>query len=87
MAKKETGPTLVVERVKLDRGGYVAKGQAYAGRYFGAGAKLWRVTDDDGTLDQFVRADSKAEAKAKVLRAAVESLARSTPPISEGKNR
>ena len=56
--KKVTAPKLHAERVKLDRGGYVRKGQAYAGRYFGVGEKLWRVTDDE-TLDEFVRAATK----------------------------
>ena len=73
--KKVTAPKLHAERVKLDRGGYVRKGQAYAGRYFGVGEKLWRVTDDD-LLDEFVRAATKKEAIAKVLHSALQQYAR-----------
>jgi hypothetical protein len=68
-------PKLNAERVKLDRGGYVRSGQAHAGRYFGVGEKLWRVTDDD-QLDEYVRASSAKAAKAVVLSNALRMLAR-----------
>lgn len=60
--------TLNAERIRLDRGGNVREGQAHAGRYFGTGDPVYRVTDDDG-LDEYVRATTAKEAKAKALAA------------------
>lgn len=77
MAKRTSGPQLNAERVKLDRGGYVKAGQAHAGRYFGVGDPLFRVTDDE-MLDEYVRARTAKEAKAKVLQSALQTLARTT---------
>jgi hypothetical protein len=46
------------ERVRLDRGGYDP-----SGRYWGTGAPLYRVTDDDGNLDEHVRAPDAPTAR------------------------
>ena len=70
-------PKLNAERVRLDRGGYVETGQAHAGRYFGTGEPLFRVTDGE-MLDEYVRARTQKEAKAKVLQTALANLARTT---------
>lgn len=49
---------LRAEKVRLNRGGYDSRG-----RYFGTGAPLYRVSSDDGRLDQYVRAESAMAAK------------------------
>lgn len=49
------------ERVRLNRGGYDSRG-----RYWGIGAPLYRVYDDEGTIDTHVRAQDSAEARRKV---------------------
>lgn len=48
---------LRAERVYLDRGGYTS-----SGKYFGTGAPLYHVTDDEGSVG-FVRAKTSREAK------------------------
>jgi hypothetical protein len=53
---------LFTERVRLDRGGYTS-----SGRYFGTGAPLYRVSDADGHIDEYVRASSAAEARRKIM--------------------
>jgi hypothetical protein len=55
------GRRLYAERVRLDRGGYDS-----SGRYWGTGQALYRVSTDDSEIDEYVRADSAAAAKAKV---------------------
>lgn len=52
---------LRAERVRLDRGGYTR-----SGRYFGTGAPLYLVTDDEGDIHEYVRAASAVEARQKV---------------------
>lgn len=60
-----------LERVKLDRGGYVASGYQ-RGRYFGVGAPLFLVSAGDGKggyvdiQDEYIRAKDRAEAKKMV---------------------
>jgi len=55
---------LVIERVRLNRGGYTS-----SGRYFGGGAPLYRVMNDDsadGVVDFYIRAASRASAGREV---------------------
>lgn len=52
-----------VEHVRLDRGGYDKRG-----RYYGHGEKLYRVTSDDGSFDEFVRAPNAKAAKDRAFR-------------------
>jgi hypothetical protein len=53
-------PILTIRREPLNRGGYTS-----SGRYFGTGAKLWAIEEDDGKEIHYwhVRAATKAEAK------------------------
>jgi hypothetical protein len=74
MAKRTGLPKLHAERVKLDRGGYVKSGQAHAGRYFGVGEKLWRVTDEHGEVDCYVRSSTMREAKLSCIDEAFRAL-------------
>lgn len=53
------GP-LHLQRVRLNSGGYDA-----GGAYWGLGAPLWFVQDQDGN-SQFLRAGDRAAAKAKI---------------------
>lgn len=55
MAKK-----IYADRVTIDRQGYDKRG-----RYWGVGQKLYYVSDEDGGIDKYVRADSASEAKRK----------------------
>jgi len=55
---------LVIERVRLNSGGYTS-----AGRYFGVGAPLYRVMNDDsadGVVDFYIRAKDRAAAGREV---------------------
>lgn len=52
---------LYAERVRLNAGGYDSRG-----RYWGQGAPLYRVSDEDGNIDEHVRASSAADARRKV---------------------
>jgi hypothetical protein len=61
---------LRADRVRLDRGGY-----AYGGRqYFGVGAPVYRVYDDAGDVDLYVRAPSARAAKEHVRKLPAHSL-------------
>ncbi len=52
---------IYAEHVRLDRGGYDR-----SGRYWGTGARLYRVSDEDGELDKYIRAPDAKTAKARV---------------------
>jgi len=54
---------LYLERLKLDSGGYDARG-----RYFGLGLPLYRASDDRGDVDIELRATDRAHAKDLVRR-------------------
>lgn len=49
---------LYAERIRINRGGYDSRG-----KYWGIGAPLFRVSDEDGQVDEYVRAPNAAEAK------------------------
>lgn len=53
---------LAVTRVHLDRGGYTKHGQ-----YFGIGAPLYYVGDEETNKGQYVRASSAAEARERAV--------------------
>lgn len=56
---------LVLRRVRLDVGGYDVNGT-----YFGTGERgeyLYWYASDDGSVDAVLRAESRADAKAKIL--------------------
>ena len=53
---------LRAERVHIDRQGYDRRGQ-----YWGIGAPLYRVTDDEGYLDEHVRAPDAPTAKRRAV--------------------
>lgn len=57
-ARAQSGPRMHAERVPLDSGGYDSRG-----RYWGVGQPLFRVSTDDGSFDDHVRATNAAEAK------------------------
>lgn len=50
--------TLHCCKVKLDSGGYDA-----GGAYWGIGAPLWAIWDDDGGVEAYVRAPDRKRAK------------------------
>jgi len=52
---------LYLERIRLNRGGYTSRGQ-----YFGVGQPLYRVTDEEGSIDHHIRARDRADAKTVV---------------------
>lgn len=57
---KFDGKKLYLERVPLNSGGYTK-----SGRYFGVGAPLFRVIDDETGQYEYVRAANRAAAKAQ----------------------
>lgn len=54
-------PRLYVQRVRLDSGGYDS-----GGAYWGHGAALWRISDND-LFETYLRAATREAAKRKVL--------------------
>jgi hypothetical protein len=56
------GSKLRAEKIRLNRQGYTS-----GGRYYGVGAPLYRVTSDDGELDEVVRAPNAKSAKEQAL--------------------
>ena len=65
-AKPEKAPKLTTERIHLDRQGYQTHGYA-KGKYWGVGAPLFRVFDEEGDEVDTVRASDAKTAKAKVM--------------------
>lgn len=53
---------LRAERVRLNQGGYDSRG-----RYWGHGPPLYRVYDDQGYLDEYVRAPDAPTAKRRAV--------------------
>lgn len=53
---------LCLRRVRIDSGGYDPNGT-----YFGIGRPLYWYADDDGEIDGVLRADDRADARARVL--------------------
>jgi hypothetical protein len=51
------------KRVRLDRGGYDSSGQ-----YFGSGAPLYEIDNEDERFTGYVRAHSSAEAKEEAIK-------------------
>jgi hypothetical protein len=60
-----SGGKVHLERVRLDRGGYDSRG-----RYWGAGAPLYRASSDEHDFDVYVRGYTRDEAKKAVREAA-----------------
>lgn len=58
--RKRKPQRYAVERVSLNRGGYDR-----AGRYWGIGERLYRVTDMEENREKYVRAESAKSARAK----------------------
>lgn len=56
---------LRAERIHVDRQGYDR-----GGRYWGVGAPLYRVTDDEGYLDEYTRAPDAPTAKRRAVQQA-----------------
>lgn len=77
-------PKLTAQRVPLDRAGYVRRGP-HKGRFFGAGCRLWRVTDSSGVLDVFVRATSAKAARLDALGSALRALQREAAAIENAR--
>lgn len=53
-----------LQRVQIDSGGY-----DHGGAYWGLGAPLWWACDEEGSYEAFLRASTRAHAKA-IIRAA-----------------
>lgn len=62
---------LYAEHVRLNQGGYTSPG-----RYFGQGPKLYRVSDETGEVDVYVRAPNAVQARALVQQKLNERSAR-----------
>jgi len=58
---EDTKALLSVRRVRLNSGGCTS-----SGRYFGIGAPLYHVTDEDDAVDFWIRASSRGSALAIV---------------------
>lgn len=59
---EDTTARLSVRRVRLNSGGYTSS----SGQYFGLGAPLYHVTDEDDAVDFWIRASSRGSALAIV---------------------
>lgn len=61
---KQLAARFPVRRIRLDRGGY-----ASGGRYYGSGAPLFSVYDEDTGKEHVTRARDAREARAKAIEA------------------